>query len=463
MRLTRSSSQTGARTSTVQAISPQVRKNPPSTESPAKASKRTRKSATSTATTSSEQNDPSPPKPIQSNLHPPNPSNPSTPASLTRRQGARKSRQNVRINQQISTFTAILKDSSVTANSSRGSSTKQQHSSPHDTNSVSNNNNNCTSGLSLRGKKKQITKNHSNGTGSQFFDVEDILDVKLEEGRYLYLIKWRGYPDSDNTWEPEHNLSGDLLDFYYKKSHVKANREKNETASVTRDNNNCDLGNVNRENTRSSSHSRVNIGQQGSRCKTATSMATESTDGRLRINCPLASPVSSSYESESFLLAACPESNSPVSNAGEDIDEANECLPCSSFQANSPPESYGSIGIDSPKSGSSISVQHETSSNVRLNFDPLSLCNLKRVVTSKAGSSSISSQYANFELNDSLVPGKVVCIDKSPFGTGKVALIKWIDHEPTTWLDYDFVKLKYPDLLMDFYEEMLVIDSTLPQ
>lgn len=38
------------------------------------------------------------------------------------------------------------------------------------------------------------------------FEVEEIKDKKIEKGRILYLVKWRDYPDSENTWEPRKHL-----------------------------------------------------------------------------------------------------------------------------------------------------------------------------------------------------------------------------------------------------------------
>ncbi|CAH4034065.1 unnamed protein product [Pieris brassicae] len=38
------------------------------------------------------------------------------------------------------------------------------------------------------------------------FNIENILDFKFENGVEYFFIKWRGWPDSDNTWEPIENL-----------------------------------------------------------------------------------------------------------------------------------------------------------------------------------------------------------------------------------------------------------------
>ena len=39
------------------------------------------------------------------------------------------------------------------------------------------------------------------------YEVKAILDQQEVDGQPRYLIKWRGYSHSDNTWEPEDNLN----------------------------------------------------------------------------------------------------------------------------------------------------------------------------------------------------------------------------------------------------------------
>jgi hypothetical protein len=48
------------------------------------------------------------------------------------------------------------------------------------------------------------------------YEVEEILDQKYIRGNLHYLIKWEGYPHSENIWEPVKNLNclRDLEKFY---------------------------------------------------------------------------------------------------------------------------------------------------------------------------------------------------------------------------------------------------------
>ena len=37
------------------------------------------------------------------------------------------------------------------------------------------------------------------------YEAEKILDSRLHRGKLQYLVKWKGYPNEENTWEPENN------------------------------------------------------------------------------------------------------------------------------------------------------------------------------------------------------------------------------------------------------------------
>ena len=47
----------------------------------------------------------------------------------------------------------------------------------------------------------------SRGVEEEVFSVETIIDKKITDGKVYYYLKWFGYEDSDNTWEPVDNLS----------------------------------------------------------------------------------------------------------------------------------------------------------------------------------------------------------------------------------------------------------------
>jgi hypothetical protein len=40
----------------------------------------------------------------------------------------------------------------------------------------------------------------------EYFEIEAILNFKRDGRTTKYLIKWKGYPDSENSWEPLTNI-----------------------------------------------------------------------------------------------------------------------------------------------------------------------------------------------------------------------------------------------------------------
>ena len=51
-------------------------------------------------------------------------------------------------------------------------------------------------------------------TQQPMYDVEEILDCKVINGQPKFLIKWLGYGDAENTWEPPEHLTKDIIRRY---------------------------------------------------------------------------------------------------------------------------------------------------------------------------------------------------------------------------------------------------------
>merc|ERR1712048_1013259 len=77
-------------------------------------------------------------------------------------------------------------------------------------------------------RRKKYSLNMSTGMEETVYEVEQIDDDRKVKGKTQYFIKWRNFPASDNTWEPEENL--DCPDLIARYEQIK--KEKNMRATL---------------------------------------------------------------------------------------------------------------------------------------------------------------------------------------------------------------------------------------